>query len=402
MHREESLQWFLIKRFIQILAVVGIAEYVITFLINQYVMPVALKHFFPEYLDKVSVGGMEIVLLLLALVLILLVSVLQLIVPAGVRGTIQLVGEQIQKGLFYLLPGSHTNLSMLRMEKKEMFFLLLVITAIALVILLPYIIGAVVFARITMREFSEVQKEREKARQEFDRKRNLMLSDIAHDLRTPMTTVAGYAKALSDGMVTEPGRRQEYLQAIQNKSMRMNELINLLFEYVKLDSDGFTLERKPVDLCELLRENAAFVYSDVESAGMELEAEIPEECIRISADTMQFSRVVTNLLTNAIRHNPAGTKIGLLVQKDMDLIDVMIADTGTLIPQELCEKLFEPFAKADSSRAGGGSGLGLSIAQKVVQMHGWELKLVQQPQIQHYPGAERYAKAFVIQIHGET
>ena len=217
-----------------------------------------------------------------------------------------------------------------------------------------------------------------------------------------MTTVAGYAKALSDGMVTEPGRRQEYLQAIQNKSMRMNELINLLFEYVKLDSDGFTLERKPVDLCELLRENAAFVYSDVESAGMELEAEIPEECIRISADTMQFSRVVTNLLTNAIRHNPAGTKIGLLVQKDMDLIDVMIADTGTLIPQELCEKLFEPFAKADSSRAGGGSGLGLSIAQKVVQMHGWELKLVQQPQIQHYPGAERYAKAFVIQIHGET
>lgn len=402
MHREESLQWFLIKRFIQILAVVGIAEYVITFLINQYVMPVALKHFFPEYLDKVSVGGMEIVLLLLALVLILLVSVLQLIVPAGVRGTIQLVGEQIQKGLFYLLPGSHTNLSMLRMEKKEMFFMLLVITAIALVILLPYIIGAVVFARITMREFSEVQKEREKARQEFDRKRNLMLSDIAHDLRTPMTTVAGYAKALSDGMVTEPGRRQEYLQAIQNKSMRMNELINLLFEYVKLDSDGFTLERKPVDLCELLRENAAFVYSDVESAGMELEAEIPEECIRISADTMQFSRVVTNLLTNAIRHNPAGTKIGLLVQKDMDLIDVMIADTGTLIPQELCEKLFEPFAKADSSRAGGGSGLGLSIAQKVVQMHGWELKLVQQPQIQHYPGAERYAKAFVIQIHGET
>ena len=402
MHREESLQWFLIKRFIQILAVVGIAEYVITFLINQYVMPVALKHFFPEYLDKVSVGGMEIVLLLLALVLILLVSVLQLIVPAGVRGTIQLVGEQIQKGLFYLLPGSHTNLSMLRMEKKEMFFMLLVITAIALVILLPYIIGAVVFARITMREFSEVQKEREKARQEFDRKRNLMLSDIAHDLRTPMTTVVGYAKALSDGMVTEPGRRQEYLQAIQNKSMRMNELINLLFEYVKLDSDGFTLERKPVDLCELLRENAAFVYSDVESAGMELEAEIPEECIRISADTMQFSRVVTNLLTNAIRHNPAGTKIGLLVQKDMDLIDVMIADTGTLIPQELCEKLFEPFAKADSSRAGGGSGLGLSIAQKVVQMHGWELKLVQQPQIQHYPGAERYAKAFVIQIHGET
>lgn len=401
MHKEENLQWFLIKKFIEILAVVGVAEYVITFLMNRYVIPVVLTSLFPEYLNQLSVGGMEIVLLLIALILILLVSFLQLVVPTSIRGSMQFAGEQVQKGLFYLLPGPQVNLSMLRMERKEMFFFFVVTIGFALVILLPYIIGAVVFARITMREFREVQKEREKARQEFDRQRNLMLSDIAHDLRTPMTTVAGYAKALSDGMVTEAGRRQEYLEAIQNKSVRMNELINLLFEYVKLDSAGFTLERKPLDLCELLRENAALVYPDVESAGMELDADIPEERIQVSADDMQFSRVVTNLLTNAIRHNSSGTKIGLLVQKDLDRINVMIADTGTLIPQELCEKLFEPFAKADASRAGGGSGLGLSIAQKVVQMHGWELKLVQQPQIQRYPGAERYAKAFVIQIHGE-
>ena len=251
-----------------------------------------------------------------------------------------------------------------------------------------------------MREFREIQKEREKTKQEYDKKRNLMLSDIAHDLRTPMTTVAGYAKALSDGMVTEPDRRQEYLEAIQNKSVRMNDLINLLFEYVKLDSDGFTLDRKLIDLYELLRENAALVYPDAESAGMELEAEIPEVRMEISADAMQLSRVVTNLLTNAIRHNPAGTKIGILMQQEFDRIDVLIADTGEQIPQELSEKLFEPFAKADSSRAGGGSGLELSIARKVVQMHGWELKLVQQPQIRHYPGAERYSKAFVIQITG--
>lgn len=400
MHREESLQWFLIKKFIEILAVVGIAEYAITFLLNQFVMPVMLTHFFPEYLDKISVGGVEIFLLLLALLLIFLVSALQLVVPATVRGTVQFIGEQIQKGLFYLLPGSHANRSILGMEKQDLFFLFLVAVVIAFVILLPYMAGAFVFARITMREFREIQKEREKTKQEYDKKRNLMLSDIAHDLRTPMTTVAGYAKALSDGMVTEPERRQEYLEAIQNKSVRMNDLINLLFEYVKLDSDGFTLDRKLIDLYELLRENAALVYPDAESAGMELEAEIPEVRMEISADAMQLSRVVTNLLTNAIRHNPAGTKIGILMQQEFDRIDVLIADTGEQIPQELSVKLFEPFAKADSSRAGGGSGLGLSIARKVVQMHGWELKLVQQPQIRHYPGAERYSKAFVIQITG--
>ena len=400
MHREESLQWFLIKKFIEILAVVGIAEYVITLLVNQYVMPVVLANFFPRYADKLSVGGVEVFLLLIALLLIFLSSVVQLIVPSTIRGTVQFVGEEIQKALFYLLPGTHANVSFIRMERREMLFLFLVMAMVALVILLPYILGAMAFARITMREFRLVQKEREKTKQEFDRKRNLMLSDIAHDLRTPMTTVAGYAKALSDGMVTDPERRQEYLEAIQNKSVRMNELINLLFEYVKLDSDGFTLDRSDTDLCELLRENAALIYPDVETAGMEFEAQIPEERIEMSADAMQLSRVVTNLLTNAIRHNPAGTKIGILVQRDFGRINVMIADAGSLIPEELSEKLFEPFAKADSSRAGGGSGLGLSIAQKVVQMHGWELKLVQQPQLQHYPGAERYAKAFVIHIEG--
>ena len=77
----------------------------------------------------------------------------------------------------------------------------------------------------------------------------------------------------------------------------------------------------------------------------------------------------------------------------------MVADSGTIIPQELEEHLFEPFARGDASRrSNGGSGLGLSIAQKVVQMHGWEMRLVQQPNIQHYPYVERYAKAFQIRI----
>lgn len=400
MHREESLQFFLIKRFIQILAVVGVVEYVITFLVNQYIMPLLLARFFPKYLDQISVGGVEIFLLLLTVLLLLVASVLQMLLPATVRGTIQMMGEQIQRGILYVMPGFHTNASMIRMEKREMVMLFAVMSVMALVILLPYIAGAFLYARITMREFREIQKERERAKQEFDRKRNLMLSDIAHDLRTPMTTVAGYAKALSDGMVSDPGQRQEYLEAIQNKSVRMNELIQLLFEYVKLDSDGFALDKEPLDLCELLRENAALIYSDAEDAGMELDVQIPEQRLEISGDKIQLSRVVTNLLTNAIRHNPPGTKIGILVQKDLDRIDVMIADSGDLIPDSLVEKIFEPFAKADTSRKGGGSGLGLSIAQKVVQMHGWKLFVVQQPQIQHYPGAERYAKAFVICVGG--
>lgn len=399
MQKEGGLQWFLIKKFIEIMIVVGIAEYVITLVLNRYVIPVVLIHFFPEYQDKSMVGGFEIIFLMVMILLTLIGSALQAVVPSVVRDTAQFLGEWIQNIVLNLMPETQVNRSIVRMDEKEALFLFLVLFLILYIILLPYIIGAVVFARITVREFKQIQREREEAAREFDRRRNLMLSDIAHDLRTPMTTVAGYAKALSDGMVTDTDRRQEYLDAIQNKSVRMNDLINLLFEYVKLDSDGFALERVPLDLCELLRENAALIYSDTESAGMSLDVEIPEESIEVSADAIQFSRVVTNLLTNAIRHNAEGTKIGLLVFRDLDRVFVLVADSGEPISDEMEEKLFEPFARGDDSRrSGGGSGLGLSIAKKVVEMHEWELKLVQQPQIRYYVGAEQYTKAFVIKI----
>lgn len=158
-------------------------------------------------------------------------------------------------------------------------------------------------------------EEREQQQREFDRKRNLMLSDIAHDLRTPVTTVSGYAKALADHMVQEPEKQQEYLNAIQNKSVRIGNLINLLFEYVKLDSEGFALNGKTLDLCELLRENAAMLYAEMEENGMTLTADIPEETIPVWADELQLSRVVTNLLTNAMQHNPKGTRIGLFAYR---------------------------------------------------------------------------------------
>lgn len=398
MQRENNLQWFLIKKFIWILVIVGLAEYGITILLNRVIVPVVILRFFPEYRSLSTIGNTGRIVIILAMLLLLVLRGLQNILPSGVRDIVRMLGEQIEKGASYLSP-QQSEIFRTGPDGMDSVILFLILLVIIFLILLPYAIGALVFARITIREFSQIQQEKEAAKKEFDKRRNLMLSDIAHDLRTPMTTVAGYAKALADGMVTEPERQQEYLGAMQNKAARMNDLINLLFEYVKLDSDGFALDKKAVDLCELLRENAALVYSDVESAAMELEVDIPEEQITVEADPIQLSRVVTNLLTNAIRHNAEGTRIGLFVLQEPEQTYVLVADSGSLIPEEQSEHLFEPFARGDESRkSGGGSGLGLSIAKKVVEMHGWRLSLVQQPGIQHYRGAERYAKAFVIKL----
>ena len=218
-------------------------------------------------------------------------------------------------------------------------------------------------------------------------------------LRQLVKVLSEKEKKSDPGIFPAFEKQQEYLDAIQNKSVRIGNLINLLFEYVKLDSEGFALNGKTLDLCELLRENAAMLYAEMEENGMTLTADIPEETIPVWADELQLSRVVTNLLTNAMQHNPKGTRIGLFAYRELERIYVLVADSGILIPEEQAQHLFDPFTRGDKARVSDGrNGLGLSIVSKIVQMHGWDLKLVQQPQIQHYAKAAGFAKAFVIRM----
>lgn len=257
--------------------------------------------------------------------------------------------------------------------------------------IIPIILASLMFSKTLMDEVHRMDQESEEMRKSYEKKRNLMLSDIAHDLRTPITTIAGYSKALNDDMIVSEEKKREYLQAIENKSARMNDLINLLFDYVRLDSANYGLRRDEMDLPELLRKIAASLYSDVEEKGMEFEISIPEEVHMVSLDRVQFSRVVVNLINNAIKHNKAGTTISLEMKLEKNSIQVVISDNGGLIPEFLAEHIFEPFAMGDASRTTqSGSGLGLSIAKKIVEMHGWTLELKQ-----YY---EDNRKAFVIEI----
>ena len=255
----------------------------------------------------------------------------------------------------------------------------------------PIVGTAVWFSRIISQEVLRMEKKQEELRLQYERARNLMLSDIAHDLRTPITTIAGYSKALNDGMVTSDEKRREYLEAIESKSERMSDLINLLFEYVRLESDNFSLRKTELDLTELLRENAALLYADIEEKGMDFEIDIPEDPCMASVDRLQFSRVITNLINNAVKHNEAGTQIVLQMQKRDGEIMISLSDNGTLISPLIADHIFEPFVVADASRESkGGSGLGLSIAKKIVEMHGGSIHLEQD--------YEERKKSFIINL----
>ena len=253
--------------------------------------------------------------------------------------------------------------------------------------IVPVVLGGFVYSRLVIRRLSDELEAADKERRQHYAQRNLMLSDMAHDLRTPVMGISSLARALEDGMVEDDATRQRYLRSIVAKSDKMGELATMLFEYIKLESKGFELNKEKIDLPQLLLNEAAALYSDAEDAGMELIVEVSEEPAPIFADRAQIARVVSNLLSNAMRHNTSGTRIVLALVRRAGVAEIVVADTGQPIEGDPRE-LFEPFARGDAARAGGGSGLGLSIAKTIVDMHGYSLNL-QQPY-------GTYTKAFIV------
>ena len=231
----------------------------------------------------------------------------------------------------------------------------------------------------------------EDSRQEF-------VSNVSHELKTPMTSMKVLAESLIGQQGVPEELYQEFLTDIVNELDRENAIISDLLTLVKLDSTGFRLHKKEMDLHAVLLFIAAAAYTDIEDAGMVFEADIPEEPLLVEADEPQLTRVIENLLKNAVRHNPQGTKIALLVQRIPLGEEIIVADSGVAIAKSE-EELFAPFVRGDSARSGDkGSGLGLSIAKKVADMHGYSLHL-RQP-FRGGAGHEdiSFTKAFVLQV----
>lgn len=360
---KKSLKWFLIKRFLVVMLFILVSEELLGMLYDNVVIPWVSLMLKSQHISVTSSGSP--VVSLLQLLLYILASFL----PNGISGYVQLVisrhaGDSLQ--LAVDVPAGGERWGVLVRLVVIVLFLLLIFVSV-----LPYLTGAFYYYRAVTRKVNELMEAEKEQRLAYDRQRNLLLSDIAHDIKTPVTTLCSYSKALADEVV-QGEKRREYLDAIYNKSMRMSELITLLFEYVKMDSSGFELHREACDLGELLRETVAVLYTDFEDRGIELLVEIPEEPFLYSADKVQMARAITNLLTNAVRYGREGgqTLVRLADGK------ITVADDGMEIDAALAQHIFEPFARGDKARSTkGGSGLGLSIAAKIVEMHGGELKL---------------------------
>lgn len=398
---EAGLKKFIIKRFISTLLVVSIIEFAAISVINWLLLPRVISMLMPqiEGIQLNNIGNVFILLLVLAGLLI--ANALRFFLPALSDMILQfMAGRLTSLGADrFDLEGNTLQSLIEKVNFGNVTLLFFLILLIVLLLVAPYVVGVTWFSASVVKRFRELEKQREEEQKEEERKRYLMISDIVHDLKTPMTTVSGYAQALSDGMVKE-GSEQEYLDAIKAKTGRMNEIVTMLFDYVKLDSQGYSITKTKTDLCELVRECVADHYTDMENSGCEPEVDIPEEEIIIDADRMQFGRVINNLITNAIRHNPDGTDIGIFIRTDGDEKRVLVADSGVPIDKETADELFEAFVTGDRSRgSSGGTGLGLFISHKICEMHGYQIKLVQSKEdMARYDIGSKYRKVFVITI----
>ena len=222
---------------------------------------------------------------------------------------------------------------------------------------------------------AERLKRSEEERAKLGENRRQMLAGIAHDLKTPITVVQGYAKALRDGVVP-PEERDGYLEIIDRKATALNELINAFYDYSKTEYPGYRLSLERTDVCNYLRDYVAGRYAELEKSGFRIETGIPEVHAACMLDRLQFRRVLENIVNNSVRYNNPGVTLYFRLHIRENSAAILLGDDGVGIPPEVGSRIFEPFVVGEESRSRQGSGLGLSVARRIVELHGGTVGLL--------------------------
>ena len=201
-------------------------------------------------------------------------------------------------------------------------------------------------------------------RQTEETNRQLMTS-LSHDVRTPLTTLIGYLDAAHKELVTGKDR-DDYIETARRKAHDLKEYIDVLFDWFKLNSDEFALEIQSVEAAELTRNILIDWIPIFENKQVDYEIDIPEQPVRVRLDMDSYMRIINNLIQNVIAHSHAD-KIKIVLSKQGNHMDLLLADNGVGIEKEDLKHIFERLYKCDKGRSEKGSGLGLSIVHQLVE-----------------------------------
>jgi signal transduction histidine kinase len=200
--------------------------------------------------------------------------------------------------------------------------------------------------------------------------RRQMTADIAHELRTPLSLILGYAEALRDGVL--PATLESH-NIIHDEALRLSRLVDDLRALSLAEAGELPLTRRETAVAPLIEQVAAAHQPRAQQQGIALQTDLPADLPPITADPDRLKQVIVNLLDNALRHTPEGGQVTLSARQDGPELSIAVRDSGPGIASEDLPRVFDRFYRADKSRTRGGSGLGLAIARSIAQAHGGRL-----------------------------
>ena len=229
----------------------------------------------------------------------------------------------------------------------------------------------------TFEEMRKRLKDNAEEKLSDEKESRALISNIAHDLKTPITAVKGYSEGILDGVANTPDKVDRYVRTIYNKACEMDTLINELTIYSKIDTNRIPYNFAKINVAEYFADCSEEIGVDLESKGIGLAYyNYVQEDVIIIADPEQLRRVVNNIIGNSVKYmNKAHGFINIRIKDVGDFIQVEIEDNGRGIAQKDLPYIFDRFYRADASRnsATGGSGIGLSIVKKIMEDHGGKI-----------------------------
>ena len=214
---------------------------------------------------------------------------------------------------------------------------------------------------------------------EIDRLKSEFIAGASHELRTPLTSLEmGVHLLLEESADRLSPRQRELLTMCRDDTLRLDKLVRDLLDLSRIESGEAALRLTAVNTRDLVIDAVEPLRRQADAKGLTMRVAAPSELPEIAADRGQIERVITNLVTNAIRATETGGEIDIAAARRNDYVAIIVRDTGRGIPHDYLSRVFEPFVQAPNAPAGG-AGLGLSIARRIVEAHGGQISVRSEP-----------------------
>lgn len=221
--------------------------------------------------------------------------------------------------------------------------------------------------------FDEIRKKlKVNAEQEYEirEERNMLMANLSHDMRTPITTIKGYLEGIKDGIANSPEKMDRYLDTIYSKAIVLERLVDNMTEYSELELGRMQYSFEFINITEFLSELVKNYKDEVEEQGLELKSNISSNKMVLVADKSKLKRVFDNLVSNSIKYNKEKGSISISMTKERNGALICISDTGKGIKVEDINNVFDGFYRGDAARTNiKGNGLGLGICKQIIESH---------------------------------